>query len=73
LKTNLFRLSALLYDQFINGYDNGTQSSEEELILDQLYQKMRDNFGWNESVSFLRISSQKCSDMLIYTGNQFTF
>ena len=69
------RSAKLLYDQFIDGYDSETDpiSVEDQIVLNKTFEKLEEVFGWNLSVSFIRLSSQKCSDMLIYTGELIHF
>ena len=63
-------MATLLYDQFINGIANGSVpiSTEEQAELDKAYQTLEDIYNWTESVSFITLSSQKCSDMIIVAG-----
>ena len=54
----------LLFKEFIDGvkpsdtYDAGG-------MMERIKQNLKTNFGWNESVSFQKLSSHKCKDMLV--------
>ncbi len=66
-------MATLLYDQFINGIADGSIpiSLEEQDELDKAYETLKNVYNWTESVSFIKLSSQKCSDMIIVAGIAF--
>ncbi len=66
-------MATLLYDQFINGIADGSIpiSVEEQYELDKAYETLKNVYNWTESVSFIKLSSQKCSDMIIVAGIAF--
>ena len=57
----------LLFKEFIDGvkpsdtYDAGG-------MMERIKQNLKTNFGWNESVSFQKLSSHKCKDMLVVSS-----
>ena len=57
----------LLLNEFIDGVKPG--DNEDPEALSKMIYKLKLLHGWNDSIPFVRLSSQNCSDMLVQTGN----
>ena len=57
----------LLLNEFLDGVKPG--DNEDPEALSKMIYKLQLLHGWNDSIPFVRLSSQNCSDMLVQTGN----
>ena len=56
----------LLMEEFIQGRNSEEISSEDFKILDNITNKMKEQFGLNITSSFTKIATSKCPEMIIY-------
>ena len=64
----------LLFDQFIDGVDEGSKLSKtDQESLNSMIQKMKTYYEWDEFQPFLQKSSQNCSEMLVSVGMRLYF
>ena len=59
----------LLFNEFLDGVKPGDKEDPE--ALSKMIYKLKLLHGWNDSIPFVRLSSQNCSDLLVQTGNSF--
>ena len=60
----------LIYQNFFDGYDSKQiqLSTYEDELWSKIKNSLKINYNWTEKVRFIRLSSQNCSEMLIFTG-----
>jgi hypothetical protein len=63
----------VMLEEFIKGkkFDSNQtlkRSNEEEDILNEIKEKLKENYDWNENTSFARMAGQNCSDMIVHVG-----
>ena len=60
----------LIYQNFFDGYDSKQVqlSSYEDELWSKIKNSLKINYNWTEKVRFIRLSSQNCSEMLVFTG-----
>ena len=56
----------LLFNEFLDGV--GPDTREDPATLSRMISKLKSVHEWNNSVPFVRLSSQNCSDMLVLAG-----
>ena len=56
----------LLMEEFIQGRNSEEISSEDLKILDNITNKMKEQFGLNITNSFTKIATSKCPEMIIH-------
>jgi hypothetical protein len=56
----------LLFDEFIDGV--GPESQQDPEALAEMVFNLRSVYNWNETVPFVKLSAQKCSELLVLTG-----
>ncbi len=63
----------LLQEQFISGISDVSRqrTTEEEEILSNLTQSMKDFYQSKDSQMFARASTQNCSDLIVNVGEFF--
>jgi hypothetical protein len=66
----------VMLEEFIKGkkFDPSKtfqRSNEDEHILDEIKTKLKDDYDWNENISFSWMAGQNCSDMIIHVGESF--
>ena len=62
----------LIYENFFDGYNKSSSSGpmppNEQAIWVKIKEDLTTNYNWSDTVKFVRLSSQNCSEMLIFTG-----
>jgi hypothetical protein len=58
----------IMVEELIDGVKDETivRTTEDNLIMANLTNKMQDIFKWNGKKSFLFLAAQKCSDMILH-------
>lgn len=67
LNDNL-KVTKLIIEEYINGISNKTlvRSEEENQILTNMTDKMKEFYKWDGKDSFVSMAAQNCSDMILY-------
>ena len=56
----------LLFKEFIDGVK--PNDTYDVAMMESIKRNLKNNFGWNESISFQKLASHKCKDMLVVTS-----
>ena len=69
LNDNL-KVTKLIIEEYIDGISNGTleRTEEENQILTNMTNRMKEFYQWDGRKSFLSMTAQKCSDLILYVG-----
>ena len=59
----------LIFNEFLDGVK--PESHKDPAALERMVSRLRSIHRWNETVAFVSLSSQNCSEMLVIAGSSF--
>ena len=65
-------METLIVEEFIQGVKSQQRTPEELEILANVTQRMEGYLKMNDSIKFVEMSTQKCSDLLVYISKSDT-